>query len=435
LTRTNPDRGDAPLTLAGFACAMLPVGYFRAYADAARRDDIDMCVHAGDYIYEYGMAPYKASGAYVPGRDMGPDKEIVTYADYCGRYASYRADPDLQELHRVKPFLIVWDDHEFTNDAWREGAQNHQPETEGPWAPRRDAAAKAWFDWLPVRPFPRAPRRIHHSLRWGDLAQLTMLDSRLMRDNQPQSWAAFMDGHLDGPRAAFDAEAMRVWRDVIGAQDRTLLGADQERWLAGELRRSARDGAPWQVLLEGSVLGRFNMPAHAERWLAPDASVREQRVRRIQAQIGALGLPFDTPLWSGFPAARARMLDICAREGSNVFAFGGETHTAWAFNLPGGANGAPAAVEIALTAVTSSNGFRTDPDDVSRESDLIAASPELAWCDVHHWGYSAVKFERGAATAEFVGFRSVSAPDAPVAKRSRIVSEASAHGVQPWTNA
>jgi alkaline phosphatase D len=432
LTRTAPARGRDPLTIAGFACSMLPVGYFRAYADAAARDDIDLCAHVGDYIYEYGPEPAWAAGAFLPGRMWGPNKEIVTYADYAERYASYRADPDLQELHRVKPFVHVWDDHEFTNDAWRDGAQNHQPETEGPWLPRRDAAAKAWFDWLPVRTQRGQPRRIHHTIKWGDLAHIIMLDSRLMRDNQPDSWQSMLGDFVDGDRGRFNSEAQRLWKDVIGAPTRTVLGTEQEAWLARQLKASRDGGMDWQILIQGSVLGRFQMPTKSESWLAPNTSQQDQKTRRILAQVGELGLPYDTPLWNGYPAARDRLAANLKANASNVFAFGGETHVGWAFNIPGGKDG-PAAIEIACTAVTSSNGFRpTGFDDVTREAALIEASPELAWCDVHHWGYTSVKFDAQTATANFTGFRSVLAKDTPVAKRSQLVAATSCQGVRPW---
>jgi alkaline phosphatase D len=413
---------------------MLPVGHFRAYADCAARQDVDLWAHTGDYIYEYGLEPYRKSNALMPGRSWEPDREIVSYADYAARYASYRADPDLQELHRVKPSLHVWDDHEFTNDAWRNGAQNHQPDSEGPWPLRRAAAAQAFFDWLPVRAFPQEPERLHRALRWGDLARIVLLDSRTLRDNQPPFWQELMGPLADAPKAQFEAEATRIWRDVMGAPDRTLLGAGQETWLAEQLKGSRDAGQPWQVLIQGSVFGRFNMPAHAEAWLAPNASEGERRTRAILARVGAMGLPFDTPLWNGFPAARDRVLANVAANGANVLTFGGETHTAWAFNLPGRADG-PAAVEIACTAVTSSNGFRTSPDEAQREADLVAASPELAWCDVHHWGYTAVRFDEAGAHADFVGFRDISRPDTPVSRRARLVAEVSARGVRPWVEA
>jgi alkaline phosphatase D len=434
LTRTAPARGKAPLTIAGFACSMLPIGYFRAYADCAARADIDLWAHTGDYIYEYGLEPYRRRNALLPGRTWEPDREIISYADYAARYGSYRADPDLQELHRVKPSLHVWDDHEFTNDAWLNGAENHQPETEGPWPLRRATAARAWFDWLPVRAIPGEPERIHHSLRWGDLARIVLLDSRTLRDNQPPFWQELMAPLADAPQAKFEVEAKRLWRDVMGAPERSVLGRRQEAWLADQLKGSRDAGQPWQVLIQGSVFGRFNMPAHAQSWLAQDASETEWRTRAILSRVGAIGLPFDTPLWNGFPTARDRVMASIAANGRNVLTFGGETHTAWAFNLPGGADG-PAAVEIARTAVTATNGFRTNPDQPQREADLIAASPELAWCDVHHWGYMAVKVDERGTQADFIGFRDVRRPDAPVVKRARLVAEATARNVRPWTPA
>ncbi|OYX67260.1 MAG: hypothetical protein B7Y88_00355 [Sphingomonadales bacterium 32-64-17] len=431
-TRTAPLRGREPLTVAGFACSNLTMGHFRAYADAAARDDIDLCVHVGDYIYEGAMSSARRSPDHVAGREWLPDRELVIYTDYCQRYASYRADPDLQELHRVKPFVVVWDDHEFANDAWREGAQAHQHLSEGSWKVRYQAAARAWFDWMPVRVHPGQPYRIHHRLQWGELAHITMLDTRLLRDNQPLNFATHLAGYAEAGDATFAREALRIWHEVMGASDRSVLGFEQERWLDRQLAQSRESGAVWQILVEGSVLGRWGMPAEGIDWLPAEASDAERLQRLIEVRAGALGLPYDTPLWNGFPTARERLLASCAREGRNVFAFGGETHTGWYFDLPGGHDG-PAAVEAALTAVTSSNSLRTaDRTSRDRAESLIAFNPELAWCDVNHWGYTVVRFTPIAAEAEHVGFASIADPLAPVALRQRLVAEAGRTGVRPW---
>lgn len=62
---------------------------------------------------------------------LQPPHEIVSLEDYRARYALYRTDPGLQRLHASAPMIAIWDDHEHTNDPWADGAENHQPETEG----------------------------------------------------------------------------------------------------------------------------------------------------------------------------------------------------------------------------------------------------------------------------------------------------------------
>ncbi|MET0182396.1 MAG: alkaline phosphatase D family protein, partial [Caulobacterales bacterium] len=169
LTRTAPRNADS-LNIAFFSCANLPWGYFHAYGDAAARDEIDLCLHLGDYIYEMQRGAYPSFSEAVVGRTIEPGGETITLADYYARYASYHLDTDLLEMRRVKPLSTVWDDHELANNTWKGGAAAHQPETEGAWTDRFAAASKAYFDWMPIRLPERRSTRIYRSLDWGDLA-------------------------------------------------------------------------------------------------------------------------------------------------------------------------------------------------------------------------------------------------------------------------
>ncbi|HWU78858.1 MAG TPA: alkaline phosphatase D family protein, partial [Caulobacter sp.] len=149
-TKTLPVGPVARFGLAVFSCSNLPQGFFNAYAHAAARADLDLWLHTGDYIYEYGVASTREAD-WAPGRkeQLLPATEILAIADYRLRYASYRADPDLQRLHQMAPMVALWDDHESANDSWEGGAQNHQPATEGDWTVRRAAAMQAYREWMP----------------------------------------------------------------------------------------------------------------------------------------------------------------------------------------------------------------------------------------------------------------------------------------------
>ena len=54
---------------------------------------------------------------------VDPIHEIVTLDDYRKRHALYKTDKDLQLLHSSKAMVPVWDDHEFTNNSWKYGAE------------------------------------------------------------------------------------------------------------------------------------------------------------------------------------------------------------------------------------------------------------------------------------------------------------------------
>ena len=147
-TRTLPVGAVERFGIGLFSCSNMPFGWFNAYAHAAAREDLDLVVHVGDYFYEYKQGEYPAHP--MAGRVIEPANEIVSLADYRLRYASYRLDPDLRALHARFPMIAQWDDHEFANDAYKDGAENHQSETEGPWSVRKAAAEKAYREWMPV---------------------------------------------------------------------------------------------------------------------------------------------------------------------------------------------------------------------------------------------------------------------------------------------
>jgi alkaline phosphatase D len=178
-TRTLPQGDVGRFGIAVFSCANLPYGYFNAYGHAAARDDIDLWIHLGDYLYEYNKGGYAPAGGAVGGRWPEPAGEMIHLADYRLRYASYRSDPDLQALHAAKPMLIQWDDHESANDSWEGGAENHDAD-EGDWSTRKAAAMQVFREWMPVSESPWGTYDI------GNLATFFRTESRLLsRTKQP----------------------------------------------------------------------------------------------------------------------------------------------------------------------------------------------------------------------------------------------------------
>src|SRR6185436_20063023 len=141
----------------------------------AERADLDLVLHRGDYLYEYGNGTF-GDGTAID-RVPSPDREIVSLEEYRARHAQYKRDPDLQEAHRQHPFITVWDDHEAANNAWKDGAENHQP-NEGSWPDRKAAAQRAYAEWMPIREQQPASK-IWRKLAWGELADIVLLDTRL----------------------------------------------------------------------------------------------------------------------------------------------------------------------------------------------------------------------------------------------------------------
>ncbi|WP_109852648.1 alkaline phosphatase D family protein [Aquimarina sp. AU58] len=215
-TRTAPAKEDLVnnLRFAVVSCSNYQNGYFNAYNQIASRNDIDAVIHLGDYIYEYESGGYGYSDEI--GRGHLPKNEIITLDDYRVRYSYYRLDPMLRNAHQQHPFINIWDDHEFANDANKYGAQNHSPETEGSWEVRKNNAHKAYFEWMPVRANTIEQYRLYRTISYGKLMDLIMLDTRIEgRDTQVNSSKNLISA------AASNREFKQYAKNVIAKKDLT----------------------------------------------------------------------------------------------------------------------------------------------------------------------------------------------------------------------
>ena len=386
-TRTLPEGPTAQFKLGVFSCSNLGFGWFNAYADAAERGDIDLAVHLGDYLYEYAPGEYPARNATIAGRDFLPTTEIVALADYRLRYASYRADAALQRLHQVVPMISQWDDHELTNDAWMDGAQNHQPDTEGDWAARKAIAMRVYREWMPVSDAN------WRSYEIGDLATVALPETRISGRMKQFDYAEIVAGGGDVP-ARLAAFRDGAWQDP----NRTLMGMEQEAWLSGLLSASVRRGAKWQVLAQQLVMGTINTPPEAMNWMPPNAPEYIRRRFALGQAASRAGLPLNLDAWDGYPSARARLFGAAQSAGANLVTLSGDSHNGWAFDHAH--DGRPVGVEFAGNSVTSS-GFEAyvpaPPADVAAA--LVRANPGLKWADTSKRGYMTVELTPERATS------------------------------------
>ena len=408
-TRTLPEGDVARFGIGLFSCSNMPFGRFNAYAHAAARSDLDLVVHVGDYIYEYGNDLYPAPGKRMPGREPEPAHEMVTLADYRLRHASYRADPDLLALHGRFPMIAQWDDHEFANDAWEGGAQNHQPGTEGDWATRKAIAERVYREWMPVSD------RVYDSFQIGTLATLFRPETRVTGRTKQLQLGEAIAGPTDIDRA------VAAFRDgAWSAPERTLMGATQERWLDAELARSVAAGTRWQVLAQQLVMGSIRFPMQAETWIPADAPAAiRQRTLGMTAASRA-GLPFNLDAWDGYPAARTRLLRRAQATGSNLVVLSGDSHNAWGNTLS--EDGRPAGVEFAGHSVTSP-GFeaavpRIPPADVAAA--LRATNPGLLFADTSRRGYVALTLTPERVTGEWLFLKTIQTADTTMAAAHRM---------------
>lgn len=399
-TRTLPTGPVRQVKLVVFSCSNYPAGYFHVYAEAARRGDLDAAVHLGDYIYEYGRDGYASEQAQAMGRPSEPANEIVSLADYRRRYAQYRSDPDLQAVHAALPFIAVWDDHEIANDTWENGAENHQPDTEGDFALRKAAAVRAYHEWLPTRP-QSAPNVIYRSFDFGDLLSLHMLDTRVLARAKQLSYTSYFGALLGNPDpAAGLAQFAAAFTADVAAPGRQLMGQAQTAWLRDRL---AASNATWQVLGQQVLMAPVHLPmpvllgllaatgqlgdVEIPAQFAMDPAAYARLAARQQAGDPTLTtqerailampcIPYNLDSWDGYWAARETVLGMARQLNKNLVVLAGDTHNAWASDLRD-KDGAAIGVEFAASSVTSP-GFEEYLGDGVPPAQLAALLTGLA---------------------------------------------------------
>ncbi|KWV92320.1 alkaline phosphatase [Erythrobacter sp. YT30] len=416
-TRTLPQGPTDTFKLAVFSCSNYGFGWFNAYAHAAAANDADLAVHLGDYIYEYGIGTYPSRDQINTARGtLAPDTEIVALTDYRLRYATYRADPDLQRLHQVLPMIAVWDDHESTNDSWKDGAQNHQPETEGEWSVRKAIAKQVYREWMPVSDEPYASYDV------GDLATLFRLDTRLEGREEQFNLAKILEGK-DNPQAML--AALAAFRDGDWADpERQLLGAAQDQWLAEGLSASSSRGAQWQVLVQQVLMGKLAAPKGMVDLMGDDIP-DFARIRLTAATMASeAGLPQNMDAWDGYPAARDRVFEAALEADANLLVLAGDTHNGWGFELTH--EGANVGVELGVCSVSSPGleGYLSAIPSDQMAAALVGENSELIWADTSQRGYMLVELTPERAVTEYRFVSGIKSRSTALAGTKRIVSEA-----------
>ncbi|MFE6942594.1 alkaline phosphatase D family protein [Streptomyces chartreusis] len=373
-TRTAPaaNASVAGLRFGVVSCANWEAGYFASYRHLAARGDLDAWLHLGDYIYEYGTGQYGTRGTVV--RQTAPANEILTLADYRGRHGKYKTDADLQALHAKAPVIAIWDDHEMANDAWSGGAENHTEGAEGAWAARQAAAKQAYFEWMPVR--PAVAGTTYRRLRFGKLADLSLLDLR-----------------------SFRSEQVKVGNGEVDDPDRTLTGRAQLDWLKAGLKSS---DTTWRLVGNSVMISPFAIGSLSADLLKPLAKL---------LGLPQEGLALNTDQWDGYTDDRRELLaHLRSNAIRNTVFLTGDIHMAWANDVPVDAGTYPlsasAATEFVVTSVTSDNLddlVKVPEGTVSAiASPLIrAANRHVHWVDTDRHGYGILDITAARAQMDY----------------------------------
>ncbi len=443
-TRTLPNANVTTLKFAVLSCSLYSEGFFNVY-DAASKSDALYAIHLGDYIYEYGAAvgQYGNTDAAQLGRVAQPANDIITLADYRARYAQYRSDANLRALHAKMPWITVWDDHEFANDAYVGGAQNHNTTTQGDWATRKNIAAFVYHEWMPIRsPDTANLLKIYRSFTFGSLFSLHMLDTRIEgRDRQYDNF-----GDADGGVTRYIAGITPNANGVPPDATRRMMSGEQQTWLTTQLTASQ---AAWQFFGNQDIMARMWIPfSVAQFFSGPNANATTggaaiQTYLTAKATRAAAGpaaltptqvtlldpsknprLPYNLDSWDGYPSQRETILQTVRSLGKKLVVLSGDSHNGWFTNLTT-LSGQKVGVEFATASVTSSGFEGAGLGSLGSALDGSALVPQLGnpaigaglgliddlnYADTARRGYLLITVTNASIKGEYVYVSTVKSP-------------------------
>lgn len=361
-TKTAPENNVDSLRFAVVSCSNYEAGYFNAYRLVAEHNDLDAVIHLGDYIYEYSRGTY---GDKKSTRRHIPQSEILSLKDYRSRYAQYRLDKNLQEMHRLHPMISIWDDHEFANNTYKDGAGNHQT-NEGDWEVRKANGKKAYFEWLPIPDDDN--ESIIRIINYGNLAEMFLLDERT---------------------EARSRQLRDITDSTYYSPERTMIGAAQEQWLTDGIASST---AHWKLFANQVMFSELKTSKAAEK----------------------RGLGDD--IWVGYPAERERILNYFhTHQLKNIIIITGDIHTSWAFDLvqhpldktqynrKTGLNVMGAEfITPSITSAGLAERVKSKPLARMAASYVNGKNPHLLYINLSHHGYMLLTLTKEKATAQWI---------------------------------
>jgi len=373
------------IKLGVFSCSNFPAGFFNAYQAAAEKSELDLWLHLGDYLYEYPMGGYGTTNAEKLGRVPSPSHEMITLSDYRMRHAQYKLDEGSKALHKNAPLVAVWDDHEFANDTWKKGAENHSIDgSEGDFFSRRAAAIRAYHEWMPIRE-QKNKRKIFREFKVGKFIQLLMLDTRqFQRDRQIQPKDYLSESGFN--KASFYSD--------LNSTKRNLLGTEQLAWIKNKVNSEKFD---WTILGQQVLMTKLKFPDLTKMLKKEDVP----SFLKPYLKFLGLGIPSNLDAWDGYPAERKKLYDVMQESNTDFISLAGDTHNAWVSELTNSA-GQKIGIELAAPSVSSpgiTDAIKIDKKQFADE--IVQINSELTWMDPEHRGYLTLEFGKDQMEAKF----------------------------------
>jgi alkaline phosphatase D len=380
--KTAPAAGTSPsnLVFCFASCQQYEHGYYTAYRHMANEGQLDLIVHVGDYIYEYGTNLYTSTGGNPRGHS---NREIVSLADYRERHAQYKTDPDLQAAHAAAAWLVTFDDHEIDNNWAGEVPEEGMPHDA--FLKRRASAFRAYWEHMPMRKAARPTSsgiQVYRRAQYGNLATFHVLDTRQFRSDQ-----ACGDGSRSGCDARLDPT-------------RSLTGSAQEAWLLDGLDTSP---ATWQVLANQVFMAQ-------------------------QDTTTGVGESFNMDAWDGYKANRDRLLSFIDQKGGlNPIVVTGDVHANWAADLLADFSNPQSKIlgsEFVGTSI-STTGDGADTGNAAR----LTENPWIKF-NQQQRGYVRMTLSGSECRGDFRVVPYVKRPGAPISTRKSYVVQAGHPGLQ-----
>ncbi len=379
-TRTLPVAESDPdaLRFAFASCQHYEQGLFTAYEHMAK-DELDLVIHLGDYIYEYAGAEDKVR------KHLG--NEITTLDDYRVRHAQYRSDPHLQAAHAHCPWLVTWDDHEVDNNYANDISEEKDVDPATLLA-RRANGYQAYYEMMPLRrrSIPRGPHmRLYRKASYGRLAEILLLDTRQYRTDQPN-----------------DDKYSELNDDAMNPRN-TLMGAEQSGWLRASLLEST---ASWNLLAQQVMMGMVDVHPGSERRYSMDQ-------------------------WPGYSHERIELVKFLAeRRVPNPVVITGDIHANWVNDLR--VNDLKTETPVVATefvGTSISTGGNGTPTPKNQDA-LLAENPCVKFHNTQR-GYVRCTVKAGSWRSDYIVVEDVTKPGAPALNRGTFVVEAGKPGALP----
>ncbi len=342
-TRTAPTPDmDVPVRFAVVYCQDYIGRYYNAYQKLLldHDEDIDFVVHLGDYIYETTGDPQfqevgsersiefeDTDGAIQLGTAENPNYAAASLSNYRDIYRAYRSDPMLQQVHERWPMLVIWDDHEYSDDAWGATATYFDGRVDEYNVERKHNSERAFYEWVPIDAalnddgvleigaddlYPNA--KIYRDLIYGSNLHLVLTDLRSYRPDHLIPEDAF-PGSIAVDEATAASLVGASWpyiRDSFDPYvDMRMLGA-----ALPILQQTATMIAANLYQLENPALDFFSAVRKAEEVMSGNVSATF-----VNLLFGAAGLapPFSAEIQAVLP----RGISFLIMGKSSIYSFGG----------------------------------------------------------------------------------------------------------------